>query len=76
MSYHAIEPVTGLASLALARGAFGEAVAQVETVLSRLRVQPDSEGVCRAFSTYLVCYDILVSVGDGCSGVVLAEASA
>jgi len=77
----AMEPVAGLASVALAQGALHQAQAQVEEILEHLETGTQSlssahalEGAEEPFWVYLTCYEVLRAAQDPRAEVVLNTA--
>ena len=68
-----MDPLEGLARVALAVGAPAVALAHVEAILDLLRTAP-SEGTSTLVRTYLTCYRVLQSVHDPRAREILERA--
>lgn len=67
---HAIEPLAGLAQVALAQGELATAQRHVETILATLAANPQAS-LEEPFLIYLVCYRVLAATGDPRAGKVV-----
>ncbi|MDX1687623.1 MAG: tetratricopeptide repeat protein, partial [Candidatus Promineifilaceae bacterium] len=68
-----VEPLAGLAQVALLRGDLGPAVQYVEDILPAL-TGGDYAGLNEPFWVYEVCYRTLSQAGDGRAGAILKQA--
>ncbi len=73
-SQQVLDPVSGLARVALAQGAVDEAVAQMETVHAHIAAGGSLDGTEEPLLIPLTCYQVFAAAGDPRAASVLANA--
>jgi tetratricopeptide (TPR) repeat protein len=72
----AVDPLAGLARMALAAGQPAQAMAFAEEILARMQVNPALALTADPFMIYLTCYQVLLAAGDSRATTILRAGQA